>query len=1107
MAFHFFTEPNKLQDQSANQAFGAIDENNYRLNNIFSATSNPKAFAITSGSILIQPIDSNTITLVLKPEEQPNLDLPKIDYIIYKGLQKTSLINGNQVAESTNNDLTRKIWESHADLIAEIPNSPTEPLANDALGFGYSSSGADSYEALDTDSLNKAFFDDDNRLFRVESGDYIGDFNASQFGVMIVLEKIGYTPTFQLAREMESMLSFSSLDPSSTEAEIFRRKHDKEDVLAFLDSTAFFSAFDGTDIKVFDGADFIEQTPEEFYNEVTEKHLNKNALYLDLRNETLDSYNYYDNYSNSLKLDLIGDETFLDIDYYRNQWPLLILDDSEFDTNNTEKNIGFLFSKGDNEFPCAFLKRGMIAGIDNLQDNPNARFMDLDNDSEEYGYKLQDTLYVPKNDLGVIKSNYFQLRYIKRYATPDSIYLGLSLKKESYLDNLFPIFNMELPFLQEGSVNIKMFADGNYVDKSNINVNEFIVNLGIAKDNNAINFVAIPSYYNSEELNDNNKIPLNTKQVFNGDTFIDDFNKTLGNYVIEKRTFELPQSEINYYSFGLDEAYEAPVIEPDISYDNPPIQGDYDVENTNIITLTLEQFQSLKTISEQEFSAPYKVYLGIANTNFLTESEDSIATTVFCLRGLKEDEDGLMTTNEYITDLEVFAEQDLYNWEDTSPNHTDLNHEEKFHLLTELNGFEYDKEQEFGNNQSTFEYLYEVLGVALKNTVDAFSSEINLLTDVNFKDNIEDIILEKGKQLLNTARQDVRTTGNSMYGKDGALYIARLQMRRLLKDHPEAKNVSEAFFESCLNTLEKITRGLHKNNLPDFSTHPNHIPIIICGYDPFRSSNLSEGLDHDFHLSNPSGNLALALDGVEIVNGSKQAIVKSTIFPVRFKEFNEGWIEDFLDPYINTNNSEFDTNIALGNQVKMIITFSHGLTNSEGTLYYKVDRFAARNRKPNLTDNNGKLGKSSEYLKDEDKDLFEFIETNLQYVDMYIEHEVDLHQRFNFNFYNGNNFVENKDKNQTQISSLIPFPSLSNYSPNSGQPADSIKSVWGSGGSYLSNEIFYRVAFLRKKYEGINPDIKTGHIHMGFLRNDTTSDRTIMVNVIKQALEAAIISL
>ncbi|MGB5817859.1 MAG: DUF6402 family protein [Saonia sp.] len=669
--FFFFTEPSKLNDQTAGQAFGAIDENQFRIGNMFSASADAKAFAITTGNVLVQQVDGNSslVNIILKPEDQPDLNLPKVDYIIYKGVVKSSLISTTIVAAPSKNDLTRKIWESHATLLAEMPDAPPEPLASDALGFGYSATATDDFKALETDGLNVAFYNSENTLFRVNAGDYIGDFKASSFGVMVVLEKIGFAPTFKLARELDSTISFTTLDPAATNAEKFRRKHDKEEVLSFMDSAAFFGTFDGKGIKVTsDGTNFVRKDSEDFFQEITAKHANKNTLYLDIRNEYLDSYNYYENYANEFKWDLVGEGLYSEIDYYRSKWPWMTVVDSEFDAVNVEKTIGLGLNIGDNEFPRFFLKRGEIFDI-NLEksNNPSLRFMNLEIDDNENHYRLTDKIQVPKNDIGQIKANYFQLRYIKRYATPDSSYQGLSLKKESYLDNLFPIFDMKLPYINSGSVDLKMFTDVSFVDKTNINEIEFTVDLGITKDQEAISFVALPKVHNEDTLNTRDKVPLYSEQTFNGDTFIDHFNKKTSVDSIRSDVFQTAGESYEYLAFAntLDEVVlldpDSATIEDDIKVENSIL--DYDFENINILSLTNAEYAQMETLKNSEFAAPYRVYLGVANTEFLTENDDSFSTTYYALRGLRETDTGDLETHEVVTDIKLLTSDNLYNWD------------------------------------------------------------------------------------------------------------------------------------------------------------------------------------------------------------------------------------------------------------------------------------------------------------------------------------------------------------------------------------------------------------------------------------------------------------
>lgn len=96
--FCFYTNHVLLNSQS-NNGYGPLSSDpniKYRLQNLHSATSSPAAFAITQGEILVQEVssDPSLVNVVLRPHKQPDLDLPKIEYIIYKGILKSSLVNG-----------------------------------------------------------------------------------------------------------------------------------------------------------------------------------------------------------------------------------------------------------------------------------------------------------------------------------------------------------------------------------------------------------------------------------------------------------------------------------------------------------------------------------------------------------------------------------------------------------------------------------------------------------------------------------------------------------------------------------------------------------------------------------------------------------------------------------------------------------------------------------------------------------------------------------------------------------------------------------------------------------------------------------------------------
>jgi hypothetical protein len=440
-------------------------------------------------------------------------------------------------------------------------------------------------------------------------------------------------------------------------------------------------------------------------------------------------------------------------------------------------------------------------------------------------------------------------------------------------------------------------------------------------------------------------------------------------------------------------------------------------------------------------------------------------------------------------------------------NAIQLTQEEKFHLNNQVQGGHYNKKQDFTNANSTFSYLYETKGAALKAIVDSFKTEIDALTASNFNTQIQGIILSKGKNLLDTARSAIRTVSDPMYNKDGALYLARLQMRKAFKSQPLVANsfISLSKLEELLDLIEEVTRGLHATNIPDFSSH-SEIPILISGYDPFKGIYASsfpinkEGMDADYHLTNSSGNIALVLNDRVLTHtaSGKSGIIKGPVFPVRYREFDDGWIERFFEQYINPAHPNYQ-------EVKMIITFSYGI---ESTVYnFEMERFAARKRGDGPSyDNNLRRAGISTYLNLSDKDNFEFIESSLPTDKLFILNQVGLDQKAELHYYNGNVQLfnggnpkgikitnHNGDDNDLLDSykSSVLFPNITNY-PESG--ANKIISVEGSGGNYMSNEIFYRVAMLRKKY---NSSLKTGHIHVGYHRKfnyDSGSEITVNVN-------------
>jgi pyrrolidone-carboxylate peptidase len=426
----------------------------------------------------------------------------------------------------------------------------------------------------------------------------------------------------------------------------------------------------------------------------------------------------------------------------------------------------------------------------------------------------------------------------------------------------------------------------------------------------------------------------------------------------------------------------------------------------------------------------------------------------------------------------------------------------------------------------------------MKQKVTAFKKALDLST--NTLSDVQNLVKDKGAELLRFAKAYIKgispyptlpvISASNFKNKDGILYITRLMMQVILKNHPKIlANFSSTERNDLYNLFEKHSRGHEGLEKPDFSIIPSgHKKILISGFDPYGA-----GFDWQDHNSNPSGNLLMALDGKEIINGSKKATVKGALFPTRYKEFDANWVENFFTPYIS--------------QVDMIITFSYGIDTHD----FQIDRFASDFRYGDLKENDNQTVPNTNL-----NPIDPFIENKLPYTELaagnlltltgspciiginhkaYWEIFADkiappltgenvtnlhaLHRTFGtysppYTYWNNRSVVavsaitvfdNNNFSGNSQVSSdlkyatagnadEIKFPSWANY-PDSGTWVGnyqnfSIKARMGSGQFYLSNEIHYRVAKLRKN---LRPGLRSGHIHIGFLSGDPQTDRDTMI--------------
>jgi len=291
---------------------------------------------------------------------------------------------------------------------------------------------------------------------------------------------------------------------------------------------------------------------------------------------------------------------------------------------------------------------------------------------------------------------------------------------------------------------------------------------------------------------------------------------------------------------------------------------------------------------------------------------------------------------------------------------------------------------------------------------------------------------------------------------DRSLYWARLQLSKAMRSSSAFQRLLPMQKSRLLWQMELLSRGQKDIR---FNKRANK-KILVTGFDPFF-------LDRHIGQSNPSGVAALALDDLLISKDGQSAEIEALIVPVRFADFDQGMIEELLQPYYK--------------DVDMIVTISMGRSD------FDLERFPGLRRSANAPDNlNVYTGATKKtplkpFFNGKTLQGPEFVEFSLP---------VDVMGKVV-----GPYKVNDNAKVSTREGELVAL-SLAQLSEST--------SVEGSGGGYLSNEISYRSILLREKY---NPVLPVGHIHTPRIKGFEPQKSEKIVKQIKQMLTQAITSI
>ncbi len=320
--YYFYTDPSKLQPQTKDQAFGQFATpgfDNYRttsLHTVNGATTVP-AIAVCSGTICIQP-NGNTFNIILKPDYQPSFNFPYIQYFIYKGIKKESLVSLNEIIVNDSIPFIKRFHENWEDEKQEedgtvVPNPKTNSA--DVLGLYYQPESLVSGEENRYYDVEPSIFNDNNAIDNffyysgldpafalpiVKAGEKIGDF-ISNFGFEIIVERFGYEAKIQWSRNFENIIKVGKITDqlneddtwSVTDKTYFTHWLDKEVSLNFIDACAFFGSFGNENLYYKKNGTVKTMLPD--YNALYEIIIkpvfrNKNRLYIRITDSHLNSY-------------------------------------------------------------------------------------------------------------------------------------------------------------------------------------------------------------------------------------------------------------------------------------------------------------------------------------------------------------------------------------------------------------------------------------------------------------------------------------------------------------------------------------------------------------------------------------------------------------------------------------------------------------------------------------------------------------------------------------------------------------------------------------------------------------------------------------------------
>ena len=285
---------------------------------------------------------------------------------------------------------------------------------------------------------------------------------------------------------------------------------------------------------------------------------------------------------------------------------------------------------------------------------------------------------------------------------------------------------------------------------------------------------------------------------------------------------------------------------------------------------------------------------------------------------------------------------------------------------------------------------------------------------------------------------------------DRPLYWAHLRATRALRQwSPPGVQLTAAQRSDLVTTFIENARGLTSTRFPrgDDVTR-----VLVSGFDPYT-------LETEPRRSNPSGVIALQLDGLRYETPDGTVAVETVVFPVTWSGFDTGIVEDAFGPHLRAGATQ---------RADLITTISQGSA-------FNIEQWAGRWR-GGRPDNNNE-GEPEVIPENADWPMPqpppEFIETTLPHEAMTSAGTGPFPVQLN-----------------PRICEWDPATSPEQNVCGDGPPTPGWRAFSGGGGNYLSNESQYRSNRVRIGLGAL--DVPGGHLHTP--PQTYAADRTVLLD-------------